>query len=334
MSLIIVGGSGGTNVGTSFLKAAQKLNLLPRLFDTSLAYNAPYLQKKINWYLQGRYPTHLTSFSQLILQTCYESRPRWLLATGIAPVSSSVLRKICQLGIECINFLTDDPWNREHYAPWFLESLLHYDCIFSPRRSNLDDLYKLGCSKVAYLPFGYDEELFYPDDDTVCVKDSTVPDIVFAGAGDADRLPYMSALVDSGLSLDLYGIHWGRFSETRSLTHGQADVPTLRRVLSQAKLSLCLVRRANRDGHCMRTFEVPAVGACMLTEDTCEHREIFGSDGEAVVYFSSIEEMVSKAQHLLGDEAQRQRLAKSAHSLIVDGNNTYGDRLKAMLGLE
>ena len=53
-----------------------------------------------------------------------------------------------------------------------------------------------------------------------------------------------------------------------------------------AKVNLCLVRRAKRDGHVMRSFEIAAVGGCMLAQDTDEHREIFGPEGEAVRLFS------------------------------------------------
>jgi spore maturation protein CgeB len=83
----------------------------------------------------------------------------------------------------------------------------------------------------------------------------------------------------------------------------------------------------------MRTFEVPAVGSCMLTEDTPEHREIFGQDGEAVVYFNTVTEMVEKTHWLLHHDQERQRLAQNAHLLITQGQNTYGDRLKTMLSI-
>jgi spore maturation protein CgeB len=42
---------------------------------------------------------------------------------------------------------------------------------------------------------------------------------------------------------------------------------------------------SSRDGHIKRSFEIAAVGGCMLAQDIDEHREIFGSEGEAVVYF-------------------------------------------------
>src|SRR5690606_33955463 len=97
------------------------------------------------------------------------------------------------------------------------------------------------------------------------------------------------------------------------------------------KVALCLVRRANRDGHVMRSFEIPAIGACMLTEDTQEHREIFGEEGNAVVYFRSCDEMIEKLDWLLNHVSERQRLAKTAHELIVNGHHAYKDRLVSML---
>ena len=92
-----------------------------------------------------------------------------------------------------------------------------------------------------------------------------------------------------------------------------------------------LVRRANRDGHVMRSFEIPAIGTCMLTEYTEEHAAIFGEDGKNVVYFRTLEGMVSRLRWLLEHDDERQRLAGAAHQLIVGGKNTYRDRLETML---
>jgi spore maturation protein CgeB len=92
-----------------------------------------------------------------------------------------------------------------------------------------------------------------------------------------------------------------------------------------------MVRRANRDGHAMRTFELPASGACMLTEFTEEHCEIFGEEGRTVQYFRTIAEMVEKAAWLIGNAEERRRLARAAHDLITRGGHTYRDRLLTIL---
>jgi spore maturation protein CgeB len=153
---------------------------------------------------------------------------------------------------------------------------------------------------------------------------------MFAGGADQDRIPYISALIEARFDIDLYGSYWERYSKTKLHTKGQANVSTLRNAIQSAKIALCIVRRANRDGHCMRTFEVPAIGTCMLTEDTAEHREIFGQEGDAVVYFNNLAEMVQKTSWLLGHDEERKRLAENAHLLITNGKNTYQDRLSTI----
>jgi spore maturation protein CgeB len=81
----------------------------------------------------------------------------------------------------------------------------------------------------------------------------------------------------------------------------------------------------------MRSFELAAIGACMLVEDTAEHREIFGPPDRAVAYFRTLEDMVQTMRRLLGDPVERGRLASEAHRLIVEGGHTYRDRLRRML---
>ena len=58
---------------------------------------------------------------------------------------------------------------------------------------------------------------------------------------------------------------------------------------------------------------------------------MFGLNGEAVMYFRSIPEMVDRARWLLQNEGERKRLASAAHRRITGGRNTYPDRLQTML---
>ena len=98
-------------------------------------------------------------------------------------------------------------------------------------------------------------------------------------------------------------------------------------------MALCLVRRANRDGHSMRTFETAAMRACMLAEHTEEHEEILGADGETVIYFRSEAEMVERIRWLLHHDEERWRLGAAVHERITGGANTYKARLETMLSI-
>ncbi len=328
MKILIVGNRGGTNVGGSFEKAAIAMNHEVSLLETDQAHQGPVWKRQWNWRFRSKRPLRLVPFSRGVVEACRQSRPKCLLVTGTGAVDAESLRQIGELGVCTVNFLTDDPWNPAHRARWFLQALPRYHCVFSARRANLDDLKRLGCARVEYLPFAYDPDWCFPEPG-IAEED----DVVFAGAGDQDRVPYIQSLQQAGFRVALYGSFWDRYPATRGQSRGQADPATLRRAIGAGRVALCIVRRANRDGHAMRTFEVPAIRACMLAEDTGEHREIFGAESQNVLYFQTIAEMIQKTRWLLEHPEERRRLADAAHRHIVQGRNTYRDRLERILEL-
>ena len=331
-TLLLVGNSDPVQIGAHLLHAGKELGVETTFCNMADAYVGPLWKNRVNWWLRGRLPTRLREFSAQVLQTCRDVRPTFLLSTGIAPIEETTLKEIGEMHVTRLNYLTDDPWNPVHRASWYFRAVLQYDYVFSPRRVTLSDLRGLGCLSACYLPFAYAPEIHFPEPPANEAERADLEtDVVFAGGADRDRVPYMQALLQAGFKVALYGGYWERYPQTARVARGHIDPVTLRRAVSAAKVSLCLVRRANRDGHVMRTFELPAMGACMLTEDTIEHREIFGDDGEAVVYFNTRDEMVNKLRWLLTHDDERRRLAGAAHRIITKSPNTYHDRLAAML---
>jgi hypothetical protein len=72
--------------------------------------------------------------------------------------------------------------------------------------------------------------------------------------------------------------------------------------------------------------------ACLLVEDTPEHRDLFGGEGECVAYFDAVPRLLEQARGLLIDAALRERLAAAVYRrIVVDGRHTYTDRLARML---
>ncbi len=147
----------------------------------------------------------------------------------------------------------------------------------------------MAASPSAFLPFGFDPELFFPDPPAATEVSRYAADVFFAGGADNERRPFLAALVANGFDVALYGDYWERFAETRPVTRGHGSPKELRHAIAASKVCLGLVRRANRDGHAMRSIEVPAAGGCFLVERTGEHEEIFGPDDEAVTYFDDID---------------------------------------------
>jgi spore maturation protein CgeB len=330
-----VGNRGGTNVGES-LEEAGKGIVTTELIESRRAMEGPRLLRALAWRLGGRRPLRLRAFGDEVVSLCRRSHPDALLATGIAGLDLTALQQIGDLGVQRVLFVTDDPWNPAHRAPWFLRTLPQYDRIFTTKRATIADLQAAAARDVSFLPFAYDPRFWHVsaaemEADPAGTADPLDSDVMFAGGADEDRAPYIAALAAAGFRVALFGDYWYRFPATRSLTRGQTDAETVRKAALKTKVALCMVRRANRDGHAMRTFELPASGACMLTEFTEEHYELFGEEGRTVLYFRTIAEMVEKTAWLIGNADERRRLARAAHDLITRGGHTYRDRMLTIL---
>lgn len=321
--VLIIGNRGGTNVGESLAFAAESLGLAAEVVETRLAYGGPRLVRAACWRL-GRRPSTPRRLDREVRRALDYGRPGLMIVTGVNPLGGEVVGDARAAGVKVVNYLTDDPWNSAHQSERFLRTLSRYDAVFTPRLANMDDLRAVGVRRVDYLPFAYDPRHAAP---------STSPidpiDVLFVGGADADRVELIAPLLRSKLAVALYGDYWSDHTPTRSADRGHAPPGMIAKATTVAKVCLILVRRANRDGHVMRSFEAAACGGCLLVEDTAEHRDIFA---DTVTYFRTQDEMVNQARALLADPDRRRASADSSYRRVVtDGANTYADRLRTIL---
>jgi spore maturation protein CgeB len=330
--LLIVGNPRPTHVGRHFLKAAQSLQWEVKLIDIESAFSQSLWLRRLCWHLLGRRPARLNRFSSNLVSECRRFQPDWVLTIGLAPVNAKALQQIRHSGVPIVNFLTDDPWNPQHLAAWFLRALRHYNHVFSPRHANLSDLQALGVQDVSYLPFAYAPEEHHPPSQIQPADQARWGHLVaFIGGADADRATLVRALTQNGVPVGLWGGYWNHYSDLAPYAHGHADAETCRRIVASAGANLCLVRKANRDGHSMRSLELAATSGCLLVEDTPDHRRLFGEDETAACRFDSIETLVNQARHLLGlTIQQRQAMANLARQRVVTAGHTYSDRLQSI----
>ena len=153
MRLIIVGNPQPTHVGLHFLNAARSHGHEVDLLDVNEASAGPVWWRRVCWHLFGRRPPRLRSFSRAVAARCVEMKPDGVLVTGISPVHETALRHMSAVRVPTANFLTDDPWNPQHRAPWFMRALPHYRHVFTPRHANEGDLRGCGAQGVSYRPF-------------------------------------------------------------------------------------------------------------------------------------------------------------------------------------
>jgi spore maturation protein CgeB len=327
MTLLIVGFTEPGHMGNYLGAAAKQLGLDYTMVDAAKAHARSRIARSFYRHLCDKRPAWLRRFGDQVIDISVAARRNVVLTTGCAPLNRSHIERLCQLGIRVINYSTDDPWNPTQRAEWFLSALPAYDAIFTTRRANINDLRGCGVRAVHYLPFAYDPEVHRPSNDV----QGAPSDVLFVGGCDADRLPLINALIDQGLQLALFGGYWDRYSKTRSFWRGIASQEAIRSASAATRVCLCLVRRANRDGHTMRSFEAAAIGGCILAEDTADHRELFGPNDHAVRYFKDIPEMVQQAKSLIADPDARQRLTFQLRETFERRKHTYANRLATML---
>jgi hypothetical protein len=73
------------------------------------------------------------------------------------------------------------------------------------------------------------------------------------------------------------------------------------------------------------------MGACVLAEDTQEHRALYGGEGQNVLYFGDVPELILKTRLLIGDPGLRSDLRRRCHHLITSGAHRYVDRVSVLL---
>lgn len=326
--LLIVGVNQPGHVATFLSAAATKLGHQATILDSTHAMGSWHLVQSPLWRL-AHWPLHLQRFSQTMLRLVEQLQPQLVITTGLAPLTPGSLRALQCRGLPTLNYSTDDPWNRAHRSRWFLQGIPFYSRIFSTRKAALPDFYRAGAQDVSWLPFGYCPDHHYPDPGEPVASEANA--IAFVGGADADRVALLKPLLNVDLPLALWGGYWDRKSLTRPHAHGFASAAQLRRILSNTACALTLVRRANRDGHAMRSLEVAAMAAPVLAEDTLEHRQLYGQEGENALYFRNSDDLITRARWLLSHRAEGRCMGERLRIAIHEGNHTYADRLTIML---
>ena len=221
MKILIVGFNQPGHMGSYLAAAASQLKLRYKIIDASDAESGIRILQSFYWRVCGKRPAHVNRFAKRVLDVCATTRPDVVITTGRAPLDRLHIEKLRGLGPTVINYSTDDPWNPVLRAPWFLRALPSYDAIYTTRHANLDDFRRCGVRTVQYLPFAYDPEVHRPWPENAPM--GLPSDVLFVGGCDADRLPLIEALINSGMTMALFGGYWDRHSKTQAYWRGIAD---------------------------------------------------------------------------------------------------------------
>ena len=216
----------------------------------------------------------------------------------------------------------------------FYASMGSYDTLVTTKSFEVAEYERrVGAEKVILTTQGYDAAIHYPR----VAGAGRRREVVFVGLAEPDRERCLGLFLEQGIPVRLAGWGWGRFlARWGSAPHlhfageglfgdGYAEL------LSGSWVGLGLLSKRFPELHTTRTFEIPACGAILATERTCDTERFFG-DGEAI-FGANYGELAVKVKALLESEGEGElgAWAEAGRRRVLAEGRDYGSLLGTLL---
>ncbi|MFH0898412.1 MAG: glycosyltransferase [bacterium] len=237
-----------------------------------------------------------------------------------------------------MNFYPDNPfvfWNGNSNKNVLL-SLPVYDVFLSWSKMMIPVLESVGCKNVLHFPFAYDQTIF---NQNIVISEQEyrhyASDVCFVGTWDRQREEWLSALCEQmpGLILAIWGNDWDKNLPRKSLLRekirGKAIYKeAMVKAFLSSKIVLNFIRQQNKTSHNMRSFEVLASKAFLLTQRTAEQTEFPFLEGQTLECFETVEELTKKIAIYLKNDTLREKIAHEGYVAVQD--YTISNQLKTL----
>jgi hypothetical protein len=272
-------------------------------------------------------------YSQSLESFVQSFRPDLILIVSGRFFKLSTLEKI-KLTQKCLIFHYYGEYlgNPLNTTKCMLNAAPAYDYWFTANRKNFQILTSLNISNFAWIPFGYDPTCHAPQRPTFEEINYVGSDIVFIGTWEFERAEMMSKL--QGYNLQIWGGSWNRLNRKSwlfSCVRNEAVYCSdMSKVINASKICLSFLRKANKDSHTCRTFEIPACGGFQVSERTEEILDFFTEDVE-IVCFNNLEELREKIDYYLTHGDERNKIAQAGYKRVIHSHYSYTDRIQKVM---
>ena len=201
-----------------------------------------------------------------------------------------------------IGYSPDNMAERHNQSQHFLDSLLYYDHYVTTKSYIVDDLKRMGAKDVIFVNNAYEETFHHPYEISAEEKIRLGGLVGFVGSWEEERFQSMKYLADHGVTVRVWG--GGKWKEfVGKIKNLKVEGKGLfsedyNRALSAFDISLCFLRKINKDQQTTRTMEIPACKSMLMAERTDEHMNLF-EDGKEAVFFSSNEELLDRCRYYI-----------------------------------
>ena len=250
-------------------------------------------------------------------------------------VSSTALQAIRQkTGATLFHFFGEDFFNPLNTNQTLRKSASFYDHLFTTKSFNVKEMAAIGLKHVSFIPHGYRPNCHFPVMRSRVDCGEYGSDLSFVGTWEAERASALAQLRE--FDLHIWGADWHKAGKELGLNgviqSRAAYCEEMSRVFNASRINLAFLRKANRDRHTSRTFEIPACGGFQLSERTDEVLDFF-EEGKEIECFDSVDELKDKTHYYLQHEIQRRRIAAAGLTRVLNSPYSYTDRLQTILNL-
>lgn len=227
--------------------------------------------------------------------------------------------------IKLINFSLDDMYAKHNRSIYYTNAIKLYNLVVTTKSYNLEELPLLGVKNIMFTYQGFSKDIHKP----VFNSNNNNHDVLFIGYPEKERIDSILYLASNGFKIDIYGypnawlkynINHENIKNHEKSLHGKEYAEAI----TNSKITLCFLRKINRDLHTSRSIEIPACKGFMLAERTNEHIDLFEEDKEAV-YFGTNEELLQKVNYYLINEQERLRISKNGYDKCLNNKYSYDD---------
>jgi spore maturation protein CgeB len=330
-SILIVGSAAPTSLESSYLRGFRDAGFArSRIFDVSRYRPWTYAVgavEKLKARLKAATAPHL--LGRALARHLSSSRYDLVLVFKGEDLTLEALRASRAAGgnARWANINPDDPFNAERAASnsRIRACVPEFDWYFIWSGKLVESLRRAGAACPVYLPFAYDPHLHRPGEGEV---DTSL--VSFVGSWDPRRERSLERLAHCNLRI--YGSAWERVAARSRLAPCIAKQTVqgadFARVVARSLISLNLFRPQNAGAHNMRSFEIPAMGGCMLGDRSAEQAE-FLPEGDGCLAFDGDDEMVAAVGRALRSPAESLRIRARARQLVEP--HTYVARVRQVL---
>lgn len=250
----------------------------------------------------------------------------------IYPWTLSKIKKN-NLNTKIISWSLDDMYALHNRSRFYTNGLQYYDNVFTTKSYNIKELKLLGAEKIEFLYQAFSKK--YHKKSKNCLSVKYKADVLFIGFAELERFNTLNYLAENGIKIEIFGSNWHKKefkNYHKNLTIHPFDLigDDYSNEISCSKISLCFLRKVNRDLHTSRSIEIPACGGFMIAERTDEHLQLFEENKEAV-YFESDAELLKKIKYYLENDSERILIAENGYKKCIEEDYSYDNMIDKIL---